>query len=151
MAKTYTFEVPGKPHGQMRARARAFKMPNGKFVGRVYKDKKQELQENQLGWLIAQQAPAKPHEGAMILNVTAYLPIAASMNKKEKKLAADLFFLPFRVKPDLSNIIKHIEDVMTGLFFVDDKQICMINARKYYGESPRMIIELSVIDDEAQS
>ena len=41
--------------------------------------------------------------------------------------------------PDLDNLIKLISDVISGKdrFIVDDSQICIIEAEKIYGETPR--------------
>jgi Holliday junction resolvase RusA-like endonuclease len=47
-------------------------------------------------------------------------------------------------KPDLSNLIKFIEDVCNGIVFGDDSQICDIKARKLYGIQPRT--ELTVTE-----
>ena len=41
--------------------------------------------------------------------------------------------------PDLSNLVKAIEDALQGLVFVDDCQICKLEAKKVYaakGEEP---------------
>jgi len=146
MPKEYVFEVPGPPRGQARARATAFKIKTAsgadKWVGRVHKDKKQQLEEDKLGWQIAKGAPSKPHTGRISLYVVAYYPIPESWSKKKKAEALAGRVAPLKVKPDLSNIVKHVEDVMQGLFYVDDKQICSLSATKHYSESPRVKIAL---------
>ncbi len=152
MPQEYLFEIPGAPRGQARARATAFKIKTAdgreKWVGRVHKDKKQQLEEDKLGWQIANGAPKKPHTGRISLYVVAYYPIAKSWSKKKQADALSGRLVPVNVKPDLSNIVKHVEDVMQGLFYVDDKQICALSATKHYSESPRVKIALLCEDAE---
>lgn len=152
MPKEYLFEIPGAPRGQARARATTHKirLANGqdKWVGRVHKDKKQQFEEDKLGWQIARSAPGTPHTGKVTLMVVAYYPIPESWPKKKKAAALAGTLAPLKVKPDLSNIVKHIEDVMQGMFFVDDKQICAETAAKHYSSSPRVKIVLLCEDAE---
>lgn len=152
MPQEYLFEIPGAPRGQARARATTHKirLANGqdKWVGRVHKDKKQQLEEDKLGWQIAGSAPRTPHTGKITLVVAAYYPIPESWPKKKKAAALAGTLVPLKVKPDLSNIVKHIEDVMQGLFYADDKQICSLSASKHYSESPCVKIALLCEDAE---
>lgn len=149
-AKEYLFEVPGIPHGQKRARSVVlYKKDGNPVVGKdgrihphVYKDKKQERLEIDLAWHITPQRPAVPHNGYVGLSIDAYYPIPKSWPKKKQELAESKNIRPIKAKPDLSNVIKHIEDVMNGLFFVDDKQICSLTSMKYYSYSPRLVIRL---------
>jgi Holliday junction resolvase RusA-like endonuclease len=45
-------------------------------------------------------------------------------------------------KPDLSNMLKNIEDVGNGVIWKDDKLIDQIMIRKYYGHEPGWRIRL---------
>ncbi len=149
-AKEYLFEVPGIPHGQKRARSAVLYKKDGKPItgkdGRihphVYKDKKQEQAESDLARNIMNQRPMVPHNGYVGLSIDAYYPIPKSWSKKKQELAESKNIRPISAKPDLSNVIKHIEDVMNGNFFVDDKQICSLTSMKYYSHSPRLVIRL---------
>ena len=40
------------------------------------------------------------------------------------------------VKPDCSNLIKWVEDGLKGIVWVDDKQVVLLYAMKYYGLKP---------------
>lgn len=48
-------------------------------------------------------------------------------------------------RPDLSNLIKFIEDASTGIIYVDDSLICSINAEKKYDSNPRTEMFVKVI------
>lgn len=45
-------------------------------------------------------------------------------------------------RPDLSNLIKSVEDGMNKIVYQDDSQINEINATKKYGESDKIIIAI---------
>lgn len=51
-------------------------------------------------------------------------------------------------KPDLDNLQKTLQDVMTELeFFKDDKQICRLNSAKIYTYHPGILIILTPIEE----
>ena len=51
-------------------------------------------------------------------------------------------------KPDLSNLIKFIEDIGSGLIYHDDSTICSINSTKKYSIEPRTEFELTILKRE---
>lgn len=57
-----------------------------------------------------------------------------SVPKTSKLARADGYHI---YKPDLSNLIKFIEDVATGILYKDDCYIATFSATKKYGHSPR--------------
>ena len=46
--------------------------------------------------------------------------------------------------PDLSNLIKFVEDALTGLFWVDDSVICFCQARKIYAAADECRTEVEI-------
>lgn len=150
--KEYLFEVQGAPRGQARHRSRAIQITKNDgskaCISQAYKDKKQRLEEDKLGWQLTQHAPPKPHTGAIGLMVVAYYPIPASWSKKKKAAAQAGVIRPAKAKPDLDNVVKHIKDVMEKMFYVNDKQVCTISAAKYYSDEPRVKIALIAEDIE---
>jgi len=81
-----------------------------------------------------------PMTGALQLDVHAEFRIPKSFSKAKRK-AAILGELRPTKKPDLSNIIKQIEDAFNGIVFVDDAQIVQYgNPRKVYGEQPKIVV-----------
>lgn len=125
--------IPLTPTGQMR--------PRHTRQGRAYKDKKQITREAQIAGYIVEQAGGKWIDGPVRMDLIAKMPIPKSWSKKKKAEAMAGGIWPDK-KPDLSNIIKQIEDVAQGLLFDDDKQICEITARKEYSTKPRWIVKL---------
>lgn len=73
-----------------------------------------------------QHRPYKPFCVPIALDVTFFM-------KKPKRLKN----LHHVTKPDLSNLIKFIEDAGNGIIYTDDRLIFSINARKIYSNIPR--------------
>lgn len=49
------------------------------------------------------------------------------------------------VKPDLSNIVKGIEDALNGIAYIDDCQIVDLHVMKFYSDEPRVEVVLEEI------
>jgi Holliday junction resolvase RusA-like endonuclease len=143
MDKEISFTVVIPPVGQMRARTKAFRMGNV-VTSRAHKDPKQAGEEEKLLALLYEHKPAAPFKGPIHLIARVYLPIPKSKGRKWKADALAGIILP-TVKPDCSNLIKHLEDVMNGVFFEDDKQIVRENVEKYYGDPARWEITIRAI------
>jgi Holliday junction resolvase RusA-like endonuclease len=75
--------------------------------------------------------------GPLELSLRVFIRIPRSKPKKWQAQARSGAVWP-TTKPDLSNIIKLIEDAMTGTVYLDDKQIVSLNVRKLYADSPRI-------------
>ena len=134
------FEIPIEPRAQKRDRIGTF---GGH--GRSYKSKEQSQYEGKVAALIAQHRPERPLEGALELQVICYLPIPVSKSKKWKAQAIDYTIRP-NTKPDCSNLLKNIEDIMNGVFYRDDSQIVKAIISKYYHINPRWYIKLISLD-----
>lgn len=125
--------VPGLPIAK--GRARAFVR-----VGHVrhYTPEKTATYENLVRLAMQQAMQARgcvPFTGAVHLNLQIYLPIARSWSLKKQRRAALGAELPTK-KPDLSNVLKAIEDGGNGVAWLDDSQIVDIVLTKRYG-APR--------------
>jgi len=137
----FTVTIP--PMAQQRSRSRAVVQEDGKALAMNYKSGQQRKQERKLEALLYEHRPQEPLPGQVWLGVKAYLPIPESKPKKFKAEAMAGLRRP-EIKPDLSNLIKQIEDVMNGVFWLDDKQIVgyLPGTGKYYGDPPRWEIEI---------
>jgi Holliday junction resolvase RusA-like endonuclease len=73
-----------------------------------------------------------PMPGPVRMILSIYL-----MESKEtqRKLKKGVKLYP-TIKPDISNILKSIEDALNGLAYVDDKQIISVYAEKKYSLRP---------------
>ena len=140
------FEVPGEPRGKGRPRiARA-----GRFA-RLYPDEKTESYEALVRLAFKQAAPGfVPLDGPVALSLIAFcgIPKSASKRKTAAMLAGEL--RPTR-KPDLSNVVKVVEDGMNSVVFRDDALIVSIMAEKRYSDRPRLEVEIREIGGEKTS
>lgn len=75
--------------------------------------------------------------GAITLDLTFF--VRAPQNKKS--LLGEFCVS----KPDLDNYIKFYLDVMNGLVYNDDNQVCQLYARKIYSGEPKTVISVSEI------
>ena len=128
------FEVPGMPRGKQRVRVTK--------TGNAYTPKETVLYET---WVkqCARTAmnSAEPLTGALSLAITVHMPIPKSWSRKKRREAAQGFLRPM-VKPDLTNIIKSIEDGAQGICFLDDKQVVHLSVTKQYSGFPKVVVTI---------
>ena len=97
---------------------------------------------------IAKFKPKKPLESPVYLRLAFYLkrPKYHFKTKKGKptKIVKDRFLdIKYHSsKPDIDNLVKMIADVVQGKnrMIVDDSQICMLQAEKFYGKPRTEVI-----------
>jgi Holliday junction resolvase RusA-like endonuclease len=105
-------------------------LARGRHVGRrVYDSQKNE--KLVLRITLRNQHGDRPlYQGPLLLNATFYMPIAKSREKHKESLLDSAHFYT----PDLSNLIKFIEDIAKDILYHDDCLISKIIAKKIYGE-----------------
>lgn len=124
-----TYIVPGEPMALARARF-------GKK--KVWDSQKQ--QKFAFGIHLNSQHQGKPlYTGPLQLDVIFYMPMPKKVSKKNPIIGK-----PHIYTPDLSNLIKFVEDAATGILFDDDCIIAIINAHKLYDNNTRT--EFTVIE-----
>lgn len=125
------------PRGQARARHAGH--------SRAYKTEDQQADERTLEALLAPYVPERPLQGMLSLLIEAMMPIPKRFSKKKIEMAMLRKISP-TTRPDLSNVIKHIEDVMQRMrFFADDKQIVELYCCKVYNDIPGYHVTLREI------
>ena len=130
-----SFVVPGEPQGKGRARATK--------TGRMYTPTKTKAYETQVAWLARDAMGVMPaYGGPLRLRIEAVHGVPPSWPKKRRE-AAIAGETAHTSRPDISNIVKAIEDGMNGVVYRDDSQIVLLVARKRYGENPRVEVEVS--------
>ena len=128
-----TVTIPGKPFAWRRARSQ------GKTR---FKDSETEAHEAALQAIVLQRMP-EPLSGPLRLSVRAVFKVPASWSKK--KTEAHLWRAHTQ-KPDLSNIIKHLEDGLNRIAWVDDSQIAEYGpSGKVWGDRDETIITIEQI------
>lgn len=132
-----TFTILGEPVAKER--------PRFTKIGRTYTPKKTLDYESKVA-KIAKLAmgSSEPLETPVAIYVYVTFPIPKSYSKKRSQ--ACLSGLEKHIKrPDLSNVIKSVEDGMNGIVYKDDSQITSIYSKKVYGTIP--MVEIFIKED----
>jgi len=106
---------------------------------RFFKGGKAQSAENDLTLLCAPYAPPEPLTGAIYLQVDYVFPWRKSESKKVRQMC----WAPHTTRPDASNLVKMLEDVMTRLrFWEDDSQIADLRVTKSWGDEVGIRVEI---------
>lgn len=95
---------------------------------RVY-DGQREVKISIINVLENQHGDLPLFQGPLELEITFYFAIPKSARKHNLKHA------PHYYKPDLSNLVKFIEDIANDVIFADDALIARLSAKKVYDEA----------------
>ena len=135
------FIVVGKPQGK--ARARTF---YNKRIGRMQSITPEQTKsyEELIRWNYKLAGGQYLGEKVLKIDVNAFYPIPKSFSKA-KTNAALIGVLRPTTKPDCDNIIKVVLDALNGVAYYDDKQVVSVSCNKHYGETGRLVIEISEI------
>lgn len=100
---------------------------------RSYKDKKQRLAEDTILTFLMASKPLQPLQGPISLEVRVYVPIPKSKPRIWREKAQEEYngIRPI-TRPDVDNYAKQILDVMTGIYFKDDRQVTDLAVSKRY-------------------
>ena len=82
-----------------------------------------------------------PFDEALIVVVSAYLPIRTSWSKRKQAAARD-GMLHATTKPDGDNYLKAALDGLNTIVWRDDSLIVDMRVRKLYSDKPRLVIEV---------
>ena len=139
--------VPGQPMGKQRARTRTVNTLAGKSFVMSYTPKKTLNYETYIKELFIIKYPRfKPLEGALSVDLKAYLDIPKSKSKKQKELMRQHKIMP-TTRPDVDNIFKTFLDALQGgVAFKNDSQVVAVRSAKFYSETPRVEIIISEIN-----
>lgn len=128
------YVIPGDPVPLARARI-------GYGAKRMY-DSQKECKLH-AGIIIQSQMPNDEfYEGPLDLDVTFFMRIPRRIHTKRD---IERNFTYHHGRPDLSNLLKFIEDVAQSILFKDDAQIARITSRKIYHQDPRTEFTLKPI------
>ena len=140
--REYRAVVLGEPVAQGRPR---FSRQGG-FV-KAYDPAKSRDYKQYVRLVAAQDAPDAPVTGAVVLSLKIYRAVPKSMSKKKREAALAGQLRP-TTKPDVSNVLKGVEDALKGLWYVDDSQIVGYGELgKWYSERPRIEVAMREIGD----
>ena len=138
---TYTAIVLGDPVAQGRPR---FSRQGG-FV-KAYDPAKSRDYKSYVRLIAAQNAPDSPVEGAIEFSLRIYRAIPKGMPKYKREAAKAGTLRPV-TKPDVSNVLKGVEDALKGVWYKDDSQIVGYGVLgKWYDERPRIEIMMRELE-----
>ncbi len=125
------FEVPGKPVSWARAGSngsRRFTPPEQA----KYKDRLKN---------IARKHCDHPHEGPVVLKVSAFFPIPKSW-PKWKQHAATVGLIRPSSKPDVDNVLKMVMDALNEVAYKDDALIVNAEVCAWYQKNPYVDVDV---------
>ena len=141
--REYKAVVLGEPVAQGRPR---FSRQGG-FV-KAYDPTRSREYKQFVRLVAAKDAPESPVTGAVLLSLKIYRAIPKSMPKKKREAALAGRLRP-TTKPDVSNILKGVEDALKGVWYADDSQIVGYGELgKWYAERPRIEVTMQEMEDE---
>lgn len=151
----YKFTIPGIPQPKQSARHRVVKTKAGKVYSSTYQTKKVKKEEGNIRALLVQQLPPDwipiPADKAIeVVKLHFIFPMLKSFSKKKKNWIKSGVARIYKLsKPDLTdNLPKILFDAMQGIIYMNDSQVVSEgNIKKYYGVTPKIEIELKVIDE----
>lgn len=137
---TLSFTVPGKPHAQGRARA-TINRNTGR--PRMYEDKTSKAYKEKIAWCAIEAGADRNNliAGAVLLNIAVYCPIPPTWTRQKRKDAAE-GKVHMISRPDLDNVLKSIQDALSGIVYVDDRQVVDIRISKRYSDNPRVVVNI---------
>jgi len=127
-----TLEVKGIPIAKKRPRFARI----GKFV-RTYDP--QETEESRFLFEIQKQWNKPPISTPIKVRCSFEMPIPKSTSSK-KTLLMLKEEIKHTKKPDISNLIKFVEDCLNKVVWNDDSQIVYLAGGKFYSDEPKTII-----------
>lgn len=117
--------------------------------GRAYDPPKSRKYKDKVRCIARCSAPESPTKCPVRLTLVIYRGVPNSWSKcKQARAIADE--IRPTTKPDVSNVLKGIEDALKGVWYEDDSQIVEYGLiGKWYAEEPRVYVRLDVeVDDE---
>ena len=116
----------------------------GRTVG-LFTPAKQRRNAQTLAVLAQQEMLGRaPFDGPIELNMLAAFPVPASWSGKKRAAALRQEIFPAK-RPDLSNLLKQVEDSLNGVVFRDDALIVQAQIAKIYGEEPQIVVTISTL------
>jgi Holliday junction resolvase RusA-like endonuclease len=132
--------LPGEPKGKGAPRARVISA-KGRTFAHIYPDPETKSYEGMLRQVAAlAMRERNPLASALRVRVIAHMSIPASWSESKKTAALAGYVRP-TVKPDWENIAKTL-DALTGVVWVDDKQIVSGVIEKFYAAKPQLVVDV---------
>jgi Holliday junction resolvase RusA-like endonuclease len=100
--------------------------------GKTWNPQKEEMLYYRI-MLEGQHSDRSLYEGPLKLDITFYMPIAKTSEKRAHEIDGSWH----HYRPDISNLLKFVEDIATGVIYKDDCLISWVECHKKYSVTPR--------------
>jgi len=133
--------LPGEPKGKGAPRTRIVTTRTGAHYAHIYADPRTQSYEGMLRQVAALAMRGRsPLANALRVRVIAHMSVPTSWSRT-RRLAAMSGFIRPTVKPDWENIAKTL-DALTGIVWIDDKQIVSGMIEKFYAAKPQLAVDV---------
>ena len=120
--KTYSFRIQGL--------ARSWRAPQfNRKTGAIYKPAQEKVWQQSVAIQAFAHKPSKPHTGPVELVLTFLMPIPKSWPQWKREYARGRLI---QARPDVGNLEKACTDALKGIFWIDDQQVAIVRASKWY-------------------
>ena len=142
---TARFTVLGEPVAKGRSKHRTITAKDGRHFNQEYTPPKTRSYEHTVRLEYERQVGHTfPKEAALKMEIAIYKRIPQSMTKKNRARIEAQELRPGK-KPDVSNVIKSVEDGLNGVAYHDDNQIVDQRGVEWYSDTPRVEVEISIV------
>lgn len=132
----FMFEIHGVPVPQQQTR---FLKKSGIMYDPSKKDRRH------IEWQARPYAPKDPLLGPILLELSFYFPVLASVSKVMRRQMLN-HIIHHTKKPDADNCAYLVTNSLKGIFYRDDSQIIDLIIHKRYGEIPRTVVRVMEIE-----
>lgn len=147
MSDSVTIRLPGAPRGKGRHRAQLVRRGDAAHI-HSHPDQKTEAYEGALRLAAGAAMRSRPLlTGPLSVAIFAFMPIPASFSKRKRLDAIERRLRP-TTKPDWDNIAKVI-DALNHIVWADDAAVVDGVVRKFYGETPELVIQVTALEPQA--
>lgn len=137
---TQKFIIQGNPRGQGRPRATR----RGNHAS-VYEAKEDTMYKQNLAAQVVAQRPEFIKDAPIVIEPRFYLPRPKAHYNSKGQIKERFIAACPTGKPDLSNLIKGLEDALNGIVWADDSLIVGygLGTGKYYADTqPHIVLEV---------
>lgn len=139
-APDVSIALPGEPKGKGAPRTQV-RYLKGRAYAQIYSDPGTRSYEGMLRQVGALAMRGRnPLANALRVRVVAHMSIPRSWSGKRRTAALAGYVRP-TVRPDWENIAKTL-DALTGVVWVDDRQIVSGVIEKFYADKPMLVVDV---------
>lgn len=143
--KEISFLIPGEPKGKQRPRTGVTR--DGRRV--MYTPAQTSNYENYIKLMYQLNCKDTKLSGPLHASITGVFAVPSSESRKRQAqmLSGEIRHTK---KIDCDNLAKIVLDALNGLAYDDDKQVCELEVRKVYGETPLVSVSIWEVGPDAQ-